>query len=400
MTEKCHRGIVNTFGAFQTFYESDLLKSSSPSAISWIGSLQGFLILNIGVLTGPIFDMGYFKSLISVGSFMVVFGMLMTSISTKYYQIFLAQGVCVGIGGGFLFIPSVAIIAMYFHKKRSFAIGLAASGSSIGENYHFRQIFSPNSLPKGGVIYPIIFHQLQPRIGFSWATRVIAFVALGTLLTCVAIMKRRFSPPARRRLLELEAWKEPPYSLFALGGFLGFMGLYIPFFYISPFAIGKTGATGDLPFYYVSILNASSTFGRIIPNFVADKVGPFNVLISCMLGAGILAFCWITVHDLGGLVIFAILYGFFSGAFVSLPPSAGVSLSSNLNSVGTRLGMVFCVAGLGILIGSPIGGAILNIGKMDFLRAQIFCGVTLILGTFAMILARIAKVGTSFRAYA
>jgi hypothetical protein len=37
---------------------------------------------------------------------------------------------------------------------------------------------------------------------------------------------------------------------------------------------------------------------------------------------------------------------------------------------------------------------------MDFLRAQIFCGLTFVLGTFAMILARIAKVGTSFRAHA
>jgi MFS family permease len=61
---------------------------------------------------------------------------LMTSISTTYYQVILAQGVCVGLGGGFLFIPSVAIIATYFRKRRSFAIGLAASGSSIGENHH------------------------------------------------------------------------------------------------------------------------------------------------------------------------------------------------------------------------------------------------------------------------
>jgi predicted MFS family arabinose efflux permease len=213
-------------------------------------------------------------------------------------------------------------------------------------------------------------------------------------------MKRRISPPAKRRLLELGAWKEPPYSLFALGGFLGFVGLYIPFFYISPYAIGKVGATGDLPFYYVSILNAASTFGRIIPNFVADKVGPFNVLIPCMLSAGVVAFCWIPVHNIGGLVIFAIIYGFFSGSFVSLPPSVVASLSPDLNSVGTRMGMVFCVAGLGILIGSPIGGAILDIESMNYLPAQIFCGVTVVAGTFAMILARMAKVGTSLGAYA
>jgi MFS family permease len=91
-------------------------------------------LIVIGVLTGPIFDMGYFRTLLAVGSFLTVFGMMMTSISTEYHQIFLAQGVCVGLGSGCLFIPSVAIVVTYFNKKRSFAVGLAASGSSLGKN--------------------------------------------------------------------------------------------------------------------------------------------------------------------------------------------------------------------------------------------------------------------------
>jgi hypothetical protein len=40
------------------------------------------------------------------GSFMHVFGLMMTSISDKYYQIFLAQSVCSAIGCSFLFYPS------------------------------------------------------------------------------------------------------------------------------------------------------------------------------------------------------------------------------------------------------------------------------------------------------
>ena len=51
------------------------------------------------VLVGPVFDLGYVRLLVGLGAFMVVFGMMMTSISTDYYQVFLAQGVCVGLGG-------------------------------------------------------------------------------------------------------------------------------------------------------------------------------------------------------------------------------------------------------------------------------------------------------------
>lgn len=102
------RGIVNSFGVFQTFYTESLLAKESASNISWIGSIQACLLLVVGPLAGPLFDAGYFYTLIRVGSFMVVFGMMMTSLSTEYYQVILAQGLCVGIGAGFLFIPSVA----------------------------------------------------------------------------------------------------------------------------------------------------------------------------------------------------------------------------------------------------------------------------------------------------
>ncbi|KIM75826.1 hypothetical protein PILCRDRAFT_78516 [Piloderma croceum F 1598] len=374
-------GIVNMFGAFQTYYEGTL--SSMASAISWIGSIQGFLLLIIGMLMGPIFDMGYFRTLLAVGSFLTVFGMMMTSISTKYYQIFLAQGVCVGLGSGCLFIPSVAIVATYFSKKHSFAVGLAASSSSLG-----------------GVIYPAVFHQLQPKIGFGWVTRVIAFIALATLGICLVTMKRRVTPAARQKLLDMQAWKEIPYTLFTIGEFLGFLGLYIPFFYISSYALKKTHASEELAFYFVPILNTASLFGRIIPNFLADKTSPLNMLIPCSLISAILALCWITIDDVAGLAVFCILYGFFSGMFVSLPPSTVVSLSPDLKQVGTHMGMSFSFAGLGLLIGNPITGTIINLDTGDFVKAQIFCGVVVGAAAVVMTFARIAKVGPSLIAMA
>lgn len=128
-----YRGIVNAFGVFQTYYEDNLLSHESPSNISWIGSIQAFLLLVIGVATGPIYDSGYFQALVWIGSFFVVFGIMMTSLCTQYWEFMLAQGICVGLGSGFLFIPSVAILPQYFSTKKAFALGIAASGSSLGK---------------------------------------------------------------------------------------------------------------------------------------------------------------------------------------------------------------------------------------------------------------------------
>ena len=49
-------GLVNAFGEFQHFYKTEYLVSYSSSTISWIGTVQGYLVLLIGALAGPIFD--------------------------------------------------------------------------------------------------------------------------------------------------------------------------------------------------------------------------------------------------------------------------------------------------------------------------------------------------------
>ena len=89
-------------------------------------------VLLVGACTGPIFDRGYLRLLLLVGSFGVVFGFMMLSLCKEFWQAMLAQGFCIGLGGGMLFVPSVAILPTYFSTKIGLAIGLAAAGSSMG----------------------------------------------------------------------------------------------------------------------------------------------------------------------------------------------------------------------------------------------------------------------------
>jgi hypothetical protein len=81
------RGLLTTYGAFQEYYQTDLLSHESPSTISWVGSIQATLIPLVGIATGPLVDVGYLRPLILVGSFLTVFGMMMTSLATSYYQV-------------------------------------------------------------------------------------------------------------------------------------------------------------------------------------------------------------------------------------------------------------------------------------------------------------------------
>ena len=339
----------------------------------------------VGVISGPLYDMGYLRTLVYTGTFLSVLGLMMTSIASEYYQIFLSMGVCVGLGSGCLFVPSVAIVSTYFSTKRAAATGLTAAGGSVGklDAKSLRPGVDENI---GGVIFPIVFRRLQTQVGYGWAIRVIAFIVLATMGVSAAVLKPRILPAKKRTLIDIRAFKEGPYVLFSVALFMIFIGLYIPFFYIPSFSMLELHLNKDLSFYMLAIMNGASIFGRIGPNILADKVGALNVLIPFTFIAGGLAFAWIALENLAGVIVFSILYGFFSGAIVSLPPSALVILSPDLSVIGTRLGMCFSFAGFGLLIGNPIAGVLLN-SDAGYAGLESFCGATVLAGFVFMSLA-------------
>ncbi|KAL2853150.1 major facilitator superfamily domain-containing protein [Aspergillus pseudodeflectus] len=368
-------GVVNTWGVYQTYYEQTLLSDMSSSTIAWVGSLQSFLLMLFGVVTGPLFDAGYFRALLGFGTFMLPFGLMMTSLSSQFWHFILAQGICIGLACGCLFVPAIAILPQYFRQRRGLANGIAATGSSIG-----------------GVIYPIMFNELQKKIGFPWATRAIGFLALGTCLISFAVMRMRFVPTEKRKLIQLGAFKEPIFVLFSIGMFMGFLGFYNFLFYVQSYAI-ETGIVDDnLGFYLLSMLNAGSTFGRILPNFIADHTGPLNMLIPASAITAILSYVWIGVHTVPGIIILSVLYGVFSGGFVSLPPVVMASLTKDMRELGTRMGMVFAITSVGLLIGTPIGGAILS-DSHKYLGVQLFTACALTVSVAIFLGVRLSRTG-------
>jgi hypothetical protein len=74
---------------------------------------------------------------------------------------------------------------------------MAASGSGIG-----------------GVLHPFMFRQLQLRIGFPWATRILGFVTLTMNLMSLVLLRVRFRPQEKRALIQVSAFREPVYGLF------------------------------------------------------------------------------------------------------------------------------------------------------------------------------------------
>lgn len=89
-----------------------------------------------GLVTGPLYDHGYLRALLVGGSLLEILGLMMMSLAREYYQVFLAQAVCLGLGGGMVYVPSIAAAAAASigEAKRPLVIGVVASGSGIGES--------------------------------------------------------------------------------------------------------------------------------------------------------------------------------------------------------------------------------------------------------------------------
>jgi len=359
-------GVINTFGVFQAYYEAELLKSHSSSEISWIGSTQAALLFLVGVFAGPLYDAGYFRQLLLGGLFLIVLGQFMTSLCTAYWQVMLAQGITMGVGMGMTFLPSAAILGQYFSRHRALALGLSSVGS-----------------PVAGSIFPVMFSQLEPKVGFGWATRAIAFILLGMSAVALVFMRTRVPPTGKARsIIDRSALRDVPFLLFVAGGLFAFLTLYVTFFYITLFATSHHTASEEFAPYLVTILNAGSIVGRIVPNAMADRWGSLNMAIVCTFASAILAFGWLGIHDLAGSVVYVLLYGAFSGGVVSLVPSVIVGLSPDMGRVGARMGMTFVVSGVAILTGTPIAGAILgDVEHPEWLGTILYAAFGLILAT-------------------
>ncbi|KAL7906101.1 major facilitator superfamily domain-containing protein [Trichoderma velutinum] len=372
----CSFGWLNSIGVFQEYYQTELLSHYSPSTISWIPSLLIAIVMGLGPFVGTLYDHFGPRWLLLIGSILHIFGVMMASLGTQYYQILLAQGVCSAIGISGIFQPAVTATLGWFNHKRGAAIGVLFTGSSIG-----------------GIIFPIMISHLIRELGFGWAMRICAFLML-FLLTLANLTVRAYVPPHPHKITGAELVKpltEIDFLLIIAGFFCFSYGFFAIITYLPVQAL-NAGMSADLVQYLLPILNAGSLFGRLSAGIIGDKIGRFNVfIVVCFLsGIWVLAL-WLPDSSDPALIAFAVLFGLFSGAYVSLITPM-VAQIAPLRELGFRSGIVQFSIAIGGLTTNPINGAILD-GAGGWVGLKVFSGVFCIAGTAFVLAARIRRIG-------
>ncbi|WAO91276.1 Transporter mch4 [Fusarium falciforme] len=351
-TSFCSFGWLNSVGVFQEYYQNVLLSTYSSSEIAWIPSLQIFFMMAMGPVVGTLFDRYGPRWLLFIGSLLHVLGVMMTSLGSQYYQVLLAQGVCSDIGVACIFQPAMNVIGGWFDKKRGAAFGILSTGSSLG-----------------GVVFPIMVNRLICRAGFGWAMRARGFLVL-FMLTIANLTIRAYRPPHPQKVtgaMVRKPFTEPEFVLLSADLFCFTYVLFVPINYITILGL-HAGMETNLAEYLAPMLNGGSLFGRL--------------LIPTITNASLIAF--------------AVLFGFSSGAYVSLITPLVMQISPP-NEIGLRTGIIFFVNAVAGLTTNPINGAILA-KPNGWIGMKPFAGIFCLVGTTFVLAARVYKTGWKLNA--
>ncbi|KAJ1300085.1 hypothetical protein OPQ81_002567 [Rhizoctonia solani] len=335
-------GFINSWGVFQDYYGKFILVDFSPATIAWIGSTQLALAFFPGLMVGRLFELGYFRIPQVIASTVLVSGTFLIGECTEFWHFLVFQGIGIGVACGFLFGPALAVVSHWFQKRRGLALGIMASGASVG-----------------GTAIPITVQKLIPLVGFQWSIRVIGFIELIVLGISILTLRRRLPcGKVSGGLLNSNSFSHIPYLLYVMAVTVSFLGLYTVLTYLQRYGVEEAHLSPQFAMYLIPIANSASLIGRVGSGHVVDKLGPLNTLIPSTLLAGATTFIWPLARTKGTLIAVSCVYGIAYGTLVGMLP-APVAKMSSVKEAGPRTGMLMTIAAFGALVGVPISGDIL-----------------------------------------
>ncbi|KAK7540343.1 putative monocarboxylate permease [Phyllosticta citricarpa] len=366
-------GLLNTMGVMHAWLSSHQLKDHSYAQTGWIFSTFTFLVYFGSIQIGPLFDRFGMKYTLIPGCVGFVISLFLLSLCQVYWQYMLAWGILGGTSCCLIFTPAICCIGHWFRRRRALATSLALTAGGIG-----------------GILFPGILVNLERRIGFNNAIRVVGVICLVLCGIAVFLVKTRLPPNTKGGAgIDLLALRDNIYATTTIAIFLLELAFFIPVTYITSYALAA-GLSPDLSYSLVMILNAGSVVGRALSGWLADTFGRFRTIILTSGATTLLTLLWLAARGNAALVVaYALAYGAASGSIIAVTPVC-VAQICRTEDYGKRYGTTYFVVSFGTLVGIPLCGAILDTGRdgvPNFPGLILFSGAVFALGTLFFVWA-------------
>ena len=168
----------------------------------------------------------------------------------------------------------------------------------------------------GGLIYSLAVGAIIPRLGLSWAFRILGIIACVVNLVCANLLRdRNKAVGSRFQAFHFPLLKLPEFLLFLAWGVLSMLGYVAILFSMSSFAV-SVGLSAHQASIISALLNLGQGLGRPFVGMFSDKLGRINIASFLTFLCGV--FClliWVFARSMGLVSFFSVLVGTVAGTY-------------------------------------------------------------------------------------
>ena len=235
-------------------------------------------------------------------------GFITASFATLIWHLYLSQGILVGFGVGFTYIPSIAILSQWFHRRRSLANGISAAGSGVG-----------------GLVFSLAVRAAIKNISLAWSLRMTGLVSgFMNVLATIAIRSRNHVVQPTQLPFDTVLLRRYDVILVLAWAFVSMLGYITLLFSMSDFA-RSIGLDDFQAASVTAFLNLGTALGRPFIGVVSDYYGRIETsgFITLLCAISVFAI-WLPATSYGVTIFFVIINGALLGVFwaVSFPLSS------------------------------------------------------------------------------
>jgi MFS family permease len=330
-------GTIYSFGVFFPPMVEEFGHGQSGTA--WVASIANAVMLGGAGITGWMAGRLGPSPVVAGGAVLVGAGLLLSSLATSLWQVYLAYGVLLGAGTSAAFLPCIGAVGQWFDRNRGLAIGVAVAGSGVGT-----------------VVVAPLSEALIDGLGWRSAARVLAGGGAVLLLLAAGVVRGRGD--AARQRGGLGVWRRPTFRLLYAAAVVGAFGYLVPFVYLVPYA-RHHGISAGTAALLLALMGAANTAGRVVLGAAADRVGRLAMLRIATAAMTAAVLLWPLARAVPGIAAFAFAYGFFAGAFIALLPALTGDYFG-IERLAATAGLLYTGAAVGSLLGAPAAGALFD----------------------------------------
>lgn len=291
---------LQSFGVFLAYYlDNDVFPGGTSLDYAFIGGLN----FSMAMLMAPVATYTcrhfHFKLTLAAGVVCLSGGFIAASFASQIWQLFLSQGVLVGIGTGLIYVPSLPIISQWFGKRRSLANGITSAGSGIG-----------------GLAMSFAIQAMISDLGVGWALRITGIVVLVVNVPATMVLRTRdgYVHP-KRKVFDLVLFRRYDVFLMLCWAFIMMFGYITLTYSLSDYGLA-IGLSPSQASYQTAYMNLGIAVGRPLIGLASDRFGRIEVPGVLTFVTGILCFAfWINAKSYAALTVFSILAGCILGIF-------------------------------------------------------------------------------------